>query len=95
MPSISVSQKKRGRPATGETPRIGVRLPPEVTKAVDTFAARQTPPLSRSDAIRLLVMEGLMREKLLPPIAEQIKALYEAYKERQEKKAAEDPEGAN
>lgn len=95
MPSISVSRKKRGRPATGETPRIGVRLPPEVTEAVDKFAAKQEPPLSRSDAIRLLVVEGLMREKLLPPLAEQIKALYEAYKERQEKKASEVPEGSN
>lgn len=95
MPSISVSQKKRGRPSTGETPRIGVRLPAEVTEALDVFAAKQDPPLSRSDAIRLLVFKGLMREKLLPPIAEQIKALYEAYKERQGKKASEDPEGAN
>jgi len=95
MPSISVSQKKRGRPATGETPRIGVRLPAEVTAALDLYAAKQDPQLSRSDAIRLLVFEGLMRQKLLPPLAEQIKSLYEAYQKRQEKKDSEDPEGAN
>lgn len=34
-------------------------------------------------------MQGLMREELLPPLAEQIKALYATYKDRQGKKSPE------
>lgn len=66
MPSISVPQKKRGRPATGETPRVGVRLPDEITAAIDTFAADQQPPLTRSEAVRTLVTEQLTTLGLLP-----------------------------
>lgn len=93
--SIAVKPKKRGRPATGKDPLVGIRMSPELTEALDAFAAVQEPALSRSEAVRALVMQGLMREKLLPPLHEQIKALYETYKERQGKKAAEDPESAS
>lgn len=89
MASISVSQKKRGRPATGETPRIGVRLPDQVTDGLDAFAAAQTPPLSRSEAVRLLVIEGLMRQKLAPSLAQQIRTLWLAHQARQEQSAPE------
>jgi metal-responsive CopG/Arc/MetJ family transcriptional regulator len=55
--SIPVSQKKRGRPATGETPRVGVRLAPETIGRVDAFAASEG--IDRSEAIRRLVVKGL------------------------------------
>lgn len=57
--SPSPAPKKRGRPATGKDPLIGVRFPAALTAAVDAFAAEQTPPLSRSEAVRSLVAEQL------------------------------------
>lgn len=55
--SISVDQKKRGRPATGITPQIGLRLPSELSDVIDTFAMDES--VSRSEAIRRLIEAGL------------------------------------
>ena len=62
--SISVARKKRGRPATGTDPHIGVRFPEELTEQIDTFAKIRE--LSRSEAIRRLVEMGLASNK--PPV---------------------------
>ncbi len=59
MMSILVQQKKRGRPASGTDPMVGVRMPPELRQAVDDWAAAQPDKPSRSEAIRLLVSDGL------------------------------------
>lgn len=60
MKSISVSRKKRGRPATGLTPRVGVRLPDEIRQALETYAAENAngdPNIS--EAIRELLTDAL------------------------------------
>lgn len=54
---ITVSQKKRGRPATGVTPRVGVRFPEATLRRVDGYADAQG--VDRSEAIRRLVDVGL------------------------------------
>jgi hypothetical protein len=55
--SIKVNQKRRGRPATGRDPVSAVRLPVELTSAVDKWA--EDHEASRSEAIRRLVELGL------------------------------------
>jgi len=55
--SIKVNQKKRGRPATGRDPVSAVRLPVELTAAVDSWGVDHK--ASRSEAIRRLVEIGL------------------------------------
>jgi Ribbon-helix-helix protein, copG family len=55
--SIKVNQKKRGRPATGRDPVSAVRLPVELTMAVDKWA--EDHDANRSEAIRRLVELGL------------------------------------
>jgi Arc/MetJ-type ribon-helix-helix transcriptional regulator len=59
--SIKVKRKKRrrGRPATGKDPLVGVRLPPEMIKQIDTWAKREG-VASRSEAIRRLVDQSLL-----------------------------------
>ncbi len=56
--SIKVNQKKRrGRPATGRDPVSAVRLPTDLTSAVDRWAVAHE--INRSEAIRRLVELGL------------------------------------
>jgi Arc/MetJ-type ribon-helix-helix transcriptional regulator len=55
--SIIVPQKKRGRPPTGETPHVTVRLADQLITAVDDWAGAHE--ISRSEAIRQLVELGL------------------------------------
>jgi Arc/MetJ-type ribon-helix-helix transcriptional regulator len=58
----NVIRKKRGRPATGQDPVSAIRLPVELTAAIDKWAARNDAP-SRSDAIRRLVELGLAKSQ--------------------------------
>jgi len=56
--SIKVTPKKaRGRPATGKDPHVTARMPPEMIKQVEAWAAANE--TGRSDAIRRLVELGL------------------------------------
>jgi hypothetical protein len=57
--SISVKRKKRGRPATGTDPFVGVRLPPALINTIDAWGKRQG-TASRSEAIRALIERGLV-----------------------------------
>jgi hypothetical protein len=59
--SISVNKKAIGRPKKkgGVHPVSAVRLPPEISAAVDAWAASQDDEPSRSEAIRRLVEIGL------------------------------------
>jgi Ribbon-helix-helix protein, copG family len=57
--SISVKQKKRGRPATGVRPIVGLRLSEEEIARVDHWAKERD--ISRSDAIRALIERGLSK----------------------------------
>jgi Arc/MetJ-type ribon-helix-helix transcriptional regulator len=52
-----VKPKKRGRPATGKDPFIGIRLPPEMIARIANWAKRQKVD-SRSAAIRALIELG-------------------------------------
>lgn len=66
MKSITVSQKKRGRPATGETPRVGVRLPADLSEGVERYIQAQPEPKpSKSDAIRNILSEWLSEHGFL------------------------------
>jgi hypothetical protein len=53
--SITVTPKKRGRPATGQDPVLTVRLPPNTRLAIESWAGRQKDKPSRSEAIRRLI----------------------------------------
>jgi hypothetical protein len=59
--SISAKQKKRsrGRPRTGVTPMIGLRLSEQEIARLDRWAAQNG--FSRSKAIRELIERGLKR----------------------------------
>ena len=59
-------QKKRGRPATGETPRVGVRLPKATRGALEAFITGQPEPRpSKSEAIRQILTDWLQERGYL------------------------------
>jgi hypothetical protein len=51
-----------GRPPTGKTPTIGLRLTPEKRRQVEEWAARQKDKPSLSEAIRRLIDRALLSE---------------------------------
>jgi hypothetical protein len=53
--SIPVKRKKRGRPATGVDPLVGVRMPPELRKDVEAWAKHEDDKPSLSEAIRRMI----------------------------------------
>lgn len=57
MTSIKDNPKKRGRPATGRDPLVGVRLPPEMIEAVDAWAKERG--TTRAGAIRSMIERAL------------------------------------
>ena len=59
--SISVKQKKRGRPATGHDPLVGIRLPPEMINQVEEWSKKNGAE-TRSEGIRRLIERGLASE---------------------------------
>lgn len=61
MKSITVKPKKRGRPATGKDPLVGFRAPPELTEAIDAYAAQEPDKPARSEAIRRIVRDWLVQ----------------------------------
>jgi hypothetical protein len=61
--SISVRQKKRGRPATGKMPTTTLRLPEKLSEQIDVWAASQDDEPGRSEAIRRLIELGLAKGK--------------------------------
>jgi Arc/MetJ-type ribon-helix-helix transcriptional regulator len=58
-PSITVKRKKRGRPATGTDPLVGVRFPPSMIEIIDNWGNAAGEDVTRSEAIRRLVELGL------------------------------------
>ena len=64
-----IPKKKRGRPATGRDPVSALRLPEEMTAAIDRWAERNG-ALSRSEAIRRLVEFILKIKRSARPIGE-------------------------
>ena len=59
-----VARKKRGRPATGETPHVSIRLSEPVLAAVDRWADKNGAE-NRSEAIRRILTDYLKRRGLL------------------------------
>jgi hypothetical protein len=61
--SVHTKKRGRGRPPTGRKYRetIPVRLTDEAVTAIDGWIERQGKPLSRSEAIRLLIERGLVK----------------------------------
>ena len=73
MKSISVVQKKRGRPSTGQDPVTAIRLSPDLRDRLDAWISRQEDPKpSRSEAIRRFVESALAAEAPALSVAEQI-----------------------
>jgi hypothetical protein len=66
MKSDFVQSKKRGRPATGINPSIGVRLPLPSLDALDDWRKRQPDLPSRPEAIRRLIEAGLRAADPIP-----------------------------
>lgn len=59
--SITVIEKRRGRPKVGSV-LIGVRLPPVLLVALDRWIAAIDPALSRPAALRLILRRAIIRE---------------------------------
>jgi hypothetical protein len=57
--SIINDKRKRGRPATGMDPMVGLRMPPEERREIEAWGAEQSPPLKFSKAVRQLIRYGL------------------------------------
>jgi metal-responsive CopG/Arc/MetJ family transcriptional regulator len=60
---VTVRQKRIGRPPTGVSPAVAVRLEGEELDRVDRFAKANG--ISRSQALRRLIHRGLSRAPLL------------------------------
>jgi hypothetical protein len=60
MMAAKAKKRARGRPATGVRPLVSFRLSEEETARVDAWADQRD--MSRSDAIRAMIMEALDRE---------------------------------
>jgi hypothetical protein len=61
MPAAKKPADKRGpgRPATGKNPMVGGRVPADVVKALDVWAAANG--ITRSTAVARLIEAGLKR----------------------------------
>ena len=53
------NQKRRGRPATGTNPSIGVRMSPETLERLDDWRRKQPDLPGRPEAIRRIVEKAL------------------------------------
>jgi hypothetical protein len=59
-----ITKKRRGPPPTGIGTLVGVRLQPAQLKPLDAYIAKQKPPMTRPQAIRILLAEALGVKKL-------------------------------
>lgn len=63
--SVSVLPKKSGRPATGRDRMFSFRMPDELAAALGRWVAAQPGPMSRSDAMRLIIRDWLISQGLI------------------------------
>lgn len=56
------TRKRRGPKPTGKGTMVGVRLQPDQLAALDAWIAQQPRPLTRPQAIRLMVQAALLDE---------------------------------
>jgi hypothetical protein len=61
MASIPVTQKRRGRPPTGQVPLVTVRLPQDMIDVLNDMAAAEG--VTRSVVIRRLLEKALGRKR--------------------------------
>jgi Arc/MetJ-type ribon-helix-helix transcriptional regulator len=61
--SINVTRKRRGRPATGQDPVLGIRLPGRLIDDVEAWIKQQKDRPSRSEAIRRLLSFALKGDR--------------------------------
>jgi metal-responsive CopG/Arc/MetJ family transcriptional regulator len=59
--SIKVRHKKRGRPATGKSPTITIRLPQPLIDGLDSWCEESG--VTRSDALRNLIESELRKPR--------------------------------
>ena len=58
------SRKKRGRPAIGEGPKLGLRIRPDLDEALDRWISNQDEEsLTKPEAIRRLLWKALRDSK--------------------------------
>jgi hypothetical protein len=65
MPPLQ-TKKKPGPPATGKGISLNVRLQPVPLSALDAFVADQNKPVSRPEAIRVILMKFFRSKGYLP-----------------------------
>ena len=59
--------KKRGRPATGRYPMIGIRVSPALRDAISQWAENQPEEITFSQAARRLIELGIASTQVQPP----------------------------
>jgi len=64
-------QKNRGRPATGVTPTMTIRLPNALIAAIDRLSSERG--VTRSEIVRVLIEDGLPKGEPIKPRAAQPK----------------------
>jgi hypothetical protein len=67
---IDNHKKRRGRPATGITPMVGVRLEPDFRTEIEAWAATQDDTPVLAEAIRRLIRHALDKPKARKPPAD-------------------------
>jgi hypothetical protein len=66
--SIKDNPKRRGRPATGNAPMVGVRMPKEFQAEIRAWAKKQQDNPALATAVRRLVELGLKAKREAKPI---------------------------
>jgi hypothetical protein len=61
--SKDIAKRKPGRPKTGVTPMVGLRIAPGLRRQIEAWAAHQDDGPKLSEAIRRLVEQGLGKPK--------------------------------
>lgn len=66
--TLNVKQKKRGRPATGKSPIVGVRVTPYLNKALEqVLLDPEFPVTNMSEAVRYILLDWLLTNKFMVP----------------------------
>jgi hypothetical protein len=55
MKSIKAKPKKRGRPATGKDPMVGLRVSPSLRRSIEAWGAEQPDKPTLSESIRRMI----------------------------------------
>jgi hypothetical protein len=67
MKKSAAGKPKRGRPATGRDPFVGIRLPAPLIEEIEAWSLKNE-AASRSEAVRRLVEIGLKVKTLATPV---------------------------